>query len=67
MWCGIVFGLVCILGGVRMLRTGEGIDLRHKHTGMVYGEQANSQAKGAIILGVFVILFSIVLMVMQNR
>jgi hypothetical protein len=50
-----------------MLRTGEGIDLRHKHTGMVYGEQANSQAKGAIILGVFVILFSIVLMVMQNR
>ncbi|NPV40224.1 MAG: hypothetical protein HPY72_02625 [Anaerolineae bacterium] len=67
MWCGIVFGLVCILGGVRMLRTGEGIDLRHKRTGMVYGEQATSQAKGAITLGVFVILFSIVLMVMQNR
>lgn len=67
MWCGIVFGLVCILGGVSMMLRGEGVDLRHKHTGMVYGEQASSQAKGAIILGVFVILFSIVLMVMQNR
>lgn len=59
--------MVRILGGVRLLRTGEGIDLRHKHTRMVYGEQASSQAKGAIILGVFVILFSIVLMIMQNR
>jgi hypothetical protein len=67
MWCGIVFGLVCILGGVRMLRTGEGIDLRHKHSGMVYGERAEQQARGAIALGILVLLFSIVLMVMQNR
>ena len=66
MWCGFVFGLICIVGGIRMLKSGEGLDLRHKHTGMVYGAQAASQGKGSIMLGVLVIIFTIVLMVIQN-
>jgi hypothetical protein len=66
MWCVLVFGLIMIVGGIRMIRTGEGLDLRHKHTGTVYGEQAVNQGKGAVALGILVIIFAVAMMVLQK-
>lgn len=59
MLCGLIFGLLSVVTGIRMIRTGEGPDLRQKRLGNVSRETAIKQGKGAILLGVIIILFSI--------
>jgi len=61
MWCGLILGLLSIVAGIRMIKTGEGLDLRHKHTGNVYGSEAVAQGKGAVVIGIGIIIFTFII------
>ena len=63
MWCGLILGLLSIVAGIRMIKTEEGIDLRHKHYGEVYGKDAAAQGKGAVVIGMGIIIFTIIITV----
>jgi phosphatidylglycerophosphate synthase len=65
-WCGIVFGLLAIVTGIRMIKREEGPDLRHKRYGTVYGQNAVTQGKTILIFGVLTIILCITIIFLQK-